>query len=79
MNYCTRCESFYKTPGTCNCFVGHTFTPAQPNVVPLPWIGDPPPTNNPAWPSPSRIIVGLPGMTGIATAATGVVATVSNT
>ncbi len=30
MNYCTKCDSYYRKPGTCNCFAG-----AQPYVVPL--------------------------------------------
>ena len=47
MNYCTKCDSFYTQPGTCNCFAASlrpTFAP-QPNTFPYPYvspyIGDP--------------------------------------
>lgn len=40
MNYCTKCESFYQKPGTCNCFAGTqpaiTITP-QPSTPTHPW------------------------------------------
>ena len=48
MNYCTKCQSYYGKPGTCNCYatVQPSPLPVQPwPVTPWPyriWIGDPP-------------------------------------
>lgn len=46
MNYCTKCESFYQKPGTCNCFAGTQGQPAirivpphDPNSTGHPWPG----------------------------------------
>jgi len=45
MNYCTKCESFYQKPGTCNCFAGTqpaiTITPQpyDPNSTAPHWHG----------------------------------------
>lgn len=43
MNFCTKCASYYQTPGTCNCFAPPKVevAPYVPNPwpnVPSPWI-----------------------------------------
>ena len=46
MNFCTKCASYYQTPGTCNCFAQ-----AQPAVTqPIPF--GPYPWNPPMWTGP---------------------------
>jgi hypothetical protein len=53
MNYCTKCESMYQKPGTCNCFAATqpaiTITPQpyDPNSTAQPW--SPSPTVGPWW------------------------------
>jgi len=48
MNFCTKCESYYQQPGTCNCFaaVKPFLWPFEVNptpTVPGDYTGDPPP------------------------------------
>lgn len=47
MNFCTKCQSIYQQPGTCNCYAAsRPLVPVQPLPLtpqPLPYIGDPPP------------------------------------
>lgn len=53
MNFCTKCQSIYSQPGTCNCYA-----PAKPiEVQPLPYVPyvptpvpwSPPPFQGPFW------------------------------
>lgn len=43
MNFCTKCESYYRQPGTCNCFAGSQpklwpFEPAKTIDTPTPYV-----------------------------------------